>query len=55
MSTEQNKTIARRFSEELISKGNMAVADELLAENYVNHNPVGNQQLHEHLWVWSLD
>ena len=44
MSTERNKTIARRFSEELISKGNMAVADELLAENYINHNPVGNQQ-----------
>lgn len=43
MSTEQNKTVVRRFSEELISKGNMAVADELIAENYVNHNPIPGQ------------
>lgn len=43
MSTEQNKAVVRRFSEELISKGNMAVADELIAENYVNHNPIPGQ------------
>ncbi len=42
MSAEQNKTIVRRFSEELISTGNMAVADELLKErqNYGRYSPL---------------
>ena len=41
MLTEENKEIARRAIEELWNKGNMAVADELLAANFVNHDPVG--------------
>jgi len=35
---EKNKAIVRRFYEE-IDKGNLAAMDELVAENYVNHNP----------------
>ena len=36
MSTEQNKAVVRRFIKEILSDGNIAVADELLAPNYVN-------------------
>ncbi len=37
MSTEQNKALARRFIEETISQGNMSVADEVVALDYVGH------------------
>lgn len=39
MSTEHNKAIARRWSEELWSRGNLAVADEIIAPDYVRHDP----------------
>ncbi len=39
MSSEENKAIARRWSEELWSKGELAVADEIVAANYVRHDP----------------
>jgi steroid delta-isomerase-like uncharacterized protein len=35
---EKNKAIVRRFYEE-IDKGNLAAMDELVAEDYINHNP----------------
>ena len=35
---EQNKALVRRFYEE-IDKGNMGILDELLAEDYIDHNP----------------
>jgi steroid delta-isomerase-like uncharacterized protein len=38
MSTEQNKAIVRRVFDEIVSKGNLSVADELLAADYVNHD-----------------
>lgn len=38
MSTEQNKALVRRFYEE-IDKGNLEAMDELVAEDYVDHNP----------------
>jgi steroid delta-isomerase-like uncharacterized protein len=38
MST-QNKLILRRFFEEVFNQGNLAVADEIVADGYVNHNP----------------
>jgi predicted ester cyclase len=38
MSAEQNKQLVRRFYEE-IDKGNLAVIDELVAEDYLDHNP----------------
>ncbi len=37
MSTEENKAIVRRFFEET-SRGNLDVLDELMSENYVDHN-----------------
>jgi len=38
MSIEQNKAMARRWSEELWGKGNLAVADEIIAPDYVRHD-----------------
>jgi len=37
MSTEDNKTIVRRFIEEVWNKGNVAAVDELMAPNCVEH------------------
>src|SRR5262252_2189914 len=39
MSIEQNKAAARRWSEELWGKGNLAVADEIIAADYTRHDP----------------
>lgn len=39
MAEEENKTKTRRFMEEAFNKGNMNVIDELLAPNFVDHNP----------------
>lgn len=36
-----NKAIARRYLEDIWNNGDMAVADEILAEDFVNHNPFG--------------
>jgi steroid delta-isomerase-like uncharacterized protein len=36
---EDNKAIARRFIEEVLTKGNMAAMDELVAPDFVGHNP----------------
>lgn len=41
MMSEQNKMIARRFFEEIESQGKLAVVDELLAHDFVNHTPFG--------------
>jgi steroid delta-isomerase-like uncharacterized protein len=38
---EENKAVARRLYSELASQGNSSVADELVAENFVDHNPPG--------------
>lgn len=39
MSIEQNKATARRWSEELWGRGNLAVADEIIAPDYIRHDP----------------
>jgi predicted ester cyclase len=39
MSTEANKTIARRLIEEAFGQGNLAVLDEIIAPNHVNSGP----------------
>jgi steroid delta-isomerase-like uncharacterized protein len=39
MSVEENKAIARRIGEEAWDQGNVAVLDELLAADFVYHNP----------------
>lgn len=37
-STDQNKALVRRFYEE-IDRGNLDILDELVAEDYLDHNP----------------
>ena len=37
--SEQNKAVSRRYIEEAWNKNNMAVIDELVASDYVNHGP----------------
>jgi steroid delta-isomerase-like uncharacterized protein len=39
MTTEENKAIARRWSEDLWGRGNLAVADEIISSEYVRHDP----------------
>jgi steroid delta-isomerase-like uncharacterized protein len=39
MSTEENKKLARRFREEFVSSGEMALAEQLLADDYLYHGP----------------
>src|SRR5712692_6841648 len=38
MSTDQNKALIRRFYDEVWNKGNLEVADEVFAEDYVRHD-----------------
>jgi predicted ester cyclase len=40
MSTQANVALSRRVPEELYNQGNLAVADELFADNYVEHHPL---------------
>ncbi|MFQ5901607.1 MAG: ester cyclase [Thermodesulfobacteriota bacterium] len=40
MSVEENKAIMRRWYEEVLNKGNLAVVDELIATDCVDHNPL---------------
>ncbi|MBI3978014.1 MAG: ester cyclase [Chloroflexi bacterium] len=40
MSVEQNKAILRRIPEEVFNKGNLAIADEIFAADYVEHVPL---------------
>jgi len=42
MSTEENKAVLRR-NEEVFNKGNLAVADETIATNYILHGPGGQE------------
>jgi steroid delta-isomerase-like uncharacterized protein len=39
MTTEQNKAIARRWTEELWGRGDLSVADEIIAPEYERHDP----------------
>jgi steroid delta-isomerase-like uncharacterized protein len=43
---EANKAVARRYSEEVGNRGNLAVIDEVLAENYVRHCQATGQDVH---------
>ena len=54
MSTERNKALIRRFYEEVWGKGNVDVADEVFAADYVRHDlrpgnplpgPAGQKQI----------
>ena len=46
MTPEENKALARRFYAE-IDKGNLAAMDELVAENYIDHNPLPSPAWHQ--------
>jgi steroid delta-isomerase-like uncharacterized protein len=39
VTTEQNKAAARRWGQELWGKGDLSVADEIIAPEYVRHDP----------------
>src|SRR2546430_2416084 len=41
MSTEENKATDRHLTEEGWNRGNTALFDELLAANYIGHDPSG--------------
>jgi predicted ester cyclase len=41
MSVEANKAIVRRFIDEILNKGDVAVIDEIVAADYVRHMPGG--------------
>lgn len=45
MTAEKNKTLVRRVREEYISTGNPALADELLAPDFVYHGPAPMPEL----------
>lgn len=40
MSSKENEALARRIADELFRRGDLAVADELVAPNYVEHVPL---------------
>jgi predicted ester cyclase len=42
---EKNKALVRRFLDEVYNKGNLAVADEVIAEKYVSHNQLAIEVL----------
>ena len=44
MSVEENKALVRHWLEECYNKGNVAVADELVAPDYVNHSAPHGQR-----------
>ncbi|MEX0790622.1 MAG: ester cyclase, partial [Actinomycetota bacterium] len=39
MSTEENKTLTRRFTEEVLNTGNVAATDEFVAPDVTIHMP----------------
>jgi len=39
MSTEENKALVRRWSEELFNQGKLEVADQIVAPTYRRHDP----------------
>ncbi len=45
MSSEENKALIRRFYDEVWNKGNLDVAFEVFADDYVRHDPRGTQAL----------
>jgi hypothetical protein len=58
MSTEHNTQLVRRWKEELWSKGNVSIIDELCAPDYVCHmsglpvpGPVRGQEALKHLFA----
>jgi steroid delta-isomerase-like uncharacterized protein len=46
MSTENNKALILRVNEEAINQGNLALLDELVSSDYVEHDPNYPQPVH---------
>lgn len=44
MSTEQNKAVVRRFIEQVLNTKDVALVDELMAPDYVNHLAPGGRE-----------
>ena len=44
MSTEQNKAVVRRFIEKVLNTKDVALVDELMAPDYVNHLMPGGRE-----------
>jgi len=44
MSAKENKSTLRRFFDEIFNEGNLDVAGEIVAEDYVNHDPAPGEQ-----------
>ena len=42
--SEANKALFQRFIDDMINKKNVAVMDELLDANYIEHNPAPDQE-----------
>ena len=42
--SEENKTKARRFYSEVMQKGNLAVIDDIIAPDFVDHQPAPGQE-----------
>lgn len=42
--SEENKDISRRADEELFNRGNLSIADELFAPDFVYHDPVSHEE-----------
>jgi steroid delta-isomerase-like uncharacterized protein len=40
--SKQSKTLTRRIFEEMQSQGNLAIADDIFASDFVNHTPFGD-------------
>ncbi|WP_211338389.1 ester cyclase [Haloterrigena salifodinae] len=47
--TKENKQIARRFPEEVATKGKIDVIDEICAEDVIDHSPLGEMRGREDL------
>jgi steroid delta-isomerase-like uncharacterized protein len=43
MSAAENRALVRRFIEEIFNQGNLEVAEEILAPDYIHHDPTTNQ------------
>jgi len=42
--SEESKTLIRRFVEEAFNRGNLDVADEIYATNFISHEPTGPEE-----------
>ena len=45
MSAEEDKALARRVIEELFNRGNLEAADELIAPDYILHDPASPEEV----------